>query len=386
LYLGAYGNFIQLGYAPDPTGTATDVVDIPWSLIKNYIVKANTGNTVAPKQTTIAELKGVLNTTDAIKWTATLISIDSAEFISADLFSTYAVDPNISSGVNKTIKDCSNAQLVIRMSSYANYRNAIIPDKRGPVTAIFSRFNTTPQLLIRDTTDLKMTGTRCDGVVVLPPAIITIDSLRKLYPDTSSTQVITLGNYEVHGTVISSYKDSNISNSSVSYMQDGSGRGINIFGISGLQLGDSISIKLNGHQLIVYNGSLEIKKGTSGSLNRTLIQSNRSVVPKVLTIAEFNADINNKVYNQRKYESTLVRFEGVTISGSPTTSFSGNKTVSDGANSVIMYSRNAPPFSTTALPTGPVNVTAIGLAYKNSTTQPVSIPELYLRKLPDDIN
>jgi hypothetical protein len=370
LYLGAYGNFIQLGYAPDPTGSASDVVDIPWSLIDNYIVKGKTGNTIAPKQVTISELKSVLNTADAVKWTATLVTIDSAEFITSDVGSTYAVDPNISSGVNKTIQDCGNSQLVIRMSSYANYRNALIPSGRGPVTAIFSRFNATAQLLIRDTTDLLLTGTRCGGVVIQPAVDITIDSLRKLHNDNVG---IGASAYKIHGVVISSRQDSNISRGNL-VIQDESGKGMLVyFGQNEVNrvLGDSVVITLDS--LITYAGVMEAKATLS---KMVMISSGKTVAPKLVSLATLNADLSQTSAKSRIYESTLVQIANCTITGAVPTYSSTNvpdrsKTVTDPTATITMYSQPTTPFKTTDFPTGVVTITAI--ASKFNTTNQIQI-------------
>jgi hypothetical protein len=195
-----------------------------------------------------------------------------------------------------------------------------------------------------------------------------------MYPDTSSTQTITLGNQILHGTVISSYKDSNISQSSSIYMQDESGRGINVYGISGLSMGDSITINLSGNQLIVYNGALELKKG-SGSISATKIAGGKTVTPVTITVKEFNDDVNQPIFNKRKYESALVKIVGATISGTPAF-YAGSKTVTDATGSVVLYTRNAPPYTTTALPIGTVSITAIGVKFKTT-------PELVIRNLSD---
>ncbi len=368
LYLGAYGKFMQLGYTPDNTNALSD---IPAAVIGKHVVKANTGNTIVPIKVNIADLKSL--NPDLM---GRLIQIDSAEFVANDVNQPYAQDPNIASGTDRTIEDCAGDNMVVRMSGYANFRNELIPAGKGPITAVFSRYNSTAQLLIRDTFDIRMNNTRCGGVIITPPVDITIDSLRKMYPDTSSTQNIVLGNQMIHGTVISSYADSNISQATSFYIQDESGRGINVYGISGLALGDSVTIKLSGNLLIVYNGALEVKKGTGATLAATKISGGKTVTPVMLSIADLNADLNNPLFKARKYESVLVKLSAVTITGSGF--FAGNNTLNDGTGTIIMYTRNTIPFTTTPTPTTPVNITGIGIKYKTT-------PEIYIRKVSLDV-
>ena len=247
-----------------------------------------------------------------------------------------------------------------------------IPAGKGPITAIYSRYNSTPQLLIRDTFDVRMNGTRCGGVVILPPVEIKIDSLRKLYNNTG----IVLSNYKIHGVVISSFPDSNMSKGSI-YMQDESGRGINIYygGTIAYKLGDSLSVDVTGDSLIVYKGILEVKKAAAKTTN---VGTGKTVTPALVTLAQLTADMNNASYKDRVYESTLVKVNACTISGTPTTygdASNAGRTITDATGTFILYCRNTTPYNATNYAPGIVNIT--GIASKYNTNQ------LLIRKLSD---
>jgi hypothetical protein len=367
LYMGAYGGFIQLGYTPDNTNA---ISDIPWSIISDFIVKANTGNKVEPKQVTIPQLKALLNSVDATKWMGTLIQIDSAEFLASEVGNVYAQDPAIASGTDRKIADCSNTQIVIRMSGYASYRNTLLPSGKGPVTAIFSRYNSTPQLLIRDTTDLPLRGTRCGGVVIVPAVDVTIDSLRKMHNQNAS---VSAKAYKIHGTIISSRLDSSISKGNI-FIQDESGRGMLVyFGQNEVNkmIGDSVTIELDS--LVTYAGVMEAKANLA---KMVVISGGHSVTPKLITLADLNADLSQTTLKDRKYESTLVQIDNCTITGTPAT-YSGpniadrSKTVTDPTSTIVMYSQGTVPFKTTTYPTVPVIITAV--ASKFNTTNQIQI-------------
>ncbi len=362
LYVGAYGGFLQLGYTPDVTNALSD---IPSALISKHIIKANTGNVVVPRKVTITELKS-LNTT-TIKWLGTLIQIDSAQFQASIVNEPYAQDPNISSGTDRAIEDCIGKNIVLRMSGYATFRNVLIPSGKGPVTAIYSRYNSTPQLLIRDTSDINMRDPRCGGVVIQPAIDITIDSLRKLHNASAS---INARAYKIHGVVTSSRSDSSITKGNL-FIQDESNRGIIVyFGQNEVNklLGDSVVIELDS--LVTYGGIIEAKATLS---KMTKISSGKTVQPKVLTLSELNADLSQTLPKDRKYESVVVRVTGCTISGSPAT-FSGpnvadrSKTVSDGTGTITMYSQSTEPWKSTSYPTGIVTITAVASKF-NTTNQ-----------------
>jgi hypothetical protein len=223
-------------------------------------------------------------------------------------------------------------------------------------------------MLLRDTTDLKMNAPRCNGIVIAPSQDITIDSLRKMFNGTG----IMLGNYKIHGVVTSSFKDSNISKGSL-YLQDESGRGINIYygGTISYKLGDSLSIDVSGDSLILYRGLLEIDKASSKT---TLVGTNKTINPVSVTIQDLLQDLSNSSAKARIYESRLVRITGCTITGA-TTFYSGSKTITDATGNMVMYSRNSPPYTTTTFPTTPVTITAIASIFNS--------PQVLLRSLAD---
>lgn len=362
LYLGAYGKFMQIGYTPDITNALSE---IPSAIISKHVVKANTGNIIPPISVNISDLYSF--NPDLL---GKLIKIDSAQFIAADVNQPYAQDPNISSGTDRTIEDCVGDDIVVRMSGYANYRNELLPAGKGPITAIYSRYNNTPQLLIRDTFDVKMYASRCGGVVIVPPARITIDSLRKLH---NSTMSINASAYKIRGVITSSRADSNISKGNL-YIQDESNAGVIVyFGQSeiGKMLGDSVEIELDS--LVTYAGVIEAKAKLS---KMKLLASGKTVVAKEITLAALNTDLSQTLPKDRKYESVLVKVLNCTITGSPAT-YSGpnvadrSKTVNDGTGSITMYSQSTEPWKSTLYPTGIVTITAV--ASKFNTTNQIQI-------------
>lgn len=364
LYLGEYNGFVQLGYLPDNSNALSD---IPTHLISKYIVKASYPHVVEPRAVSILQVKTLTATNK--KWIGTLLKFDSVEITQAQVGLPYAQDASIASGTDRTFVDCAGNSLIVRNSGYANFRNTLLPAGKGPLTAVFSVYGSTSQMLIRDTTDMPLYGTRCGGVVIAPAAEITIDSLRKLYNGSN----IMLGNYKIHGVVTSSWKDSNISKGGL-YLQDESGRGINIYyGNTNItyKLGDSLSIDVSADSLITYKGLLEIKKA---SAKTTVVGSNKTVDPVVVTIAALVADLTNPTVKARMYESRLVKIMGCTITGTPAT-YNGSKTMTDATGNTVLYCRNAAPYNVTSYPTGTVSITGIASLF--------TTPQVLIRSLAD---
>lgn len=373
LYLGAYGNFLQLGGGFDAIGNS--VYEIPSNSFDKFVVKANYPNKIEPLKVKISQI-AFTNSTQSVQqrqWLGRLIEIDSTEFVPEEVGQPFAQDPNISSGTDRNIQDCSGSKIVLRNSGYSQFRLAPIPAGNGKLTAIYSTYETgtkkTPQLLIRDTSDVPFRQTRCGGVVITPPVDITIDSLRKIYKGTDSTQTLVLGNLKIHGVVISKISpDSNISKYNL-ILQDESGRGIVVYYSTGYDyaLGDSLLIDVSAQELSIYRGTMEV---VATKAKTTKLATGKTVTPVVLTLADLNADLNNAEFNKRMYESTLVTVNGCTIGGTPTT-YSGDKTISDGTGTITLFTRFNANFANNSCPTTPVNITAIATKFyytKNELT------------------
>jgi hypothetical protein len=377
LYLGAYGNFIQLGGGYDQVGAS--IYEVPDKMIGNYVVKANYVGDVAPRVVKISEIafsNSSQNQTHR-QWLGTLIRIDSAEFDAAEVGQIYAQDPNIASATERSVKDCPGGNIVLRTSGYCNFRTKVIPALNGSITAVYSTYETsskkTPQLMIRDDKDVKFINTRCGGVIVTPPVDITIDSLRKLYIGTDTNQTIVLPNLKIHGVVTCSIQDSNISKFSM-MLQDESNKGIVVYYPSGYTyaMGDSVVIDVSAQELIYYRGTLEVKANTTKT---TKVGSGKVVSIPVVTLGQLNTDLNNPVFRDRLYESIVVRVDNCTIGGTPTT-YSGEKTVTDGTGNIALFTRFSASFANDPCKEGNASITG-------HATKFFSKNEIVMRKIGD---
>jgi hypothetical protein len=341
LYLGAYGKFIQLGYKPDISNSLSDIPSIK---IANYIVKASfIPDSIKPKVVSINQLTSV----DAnAKLLGTLIQIDEAEFEGSVIGQPYAQDPNIASGTDRMIEDCALTQIIVRNSGYASFKNALLPAGKGPIKAIYSRYNSDAQLLIRDTSDVQMNGSRCSGNLNL----VSIKSIRQMFPGSGN---FNLGNeLKIKGIVISDKSKGNISANNIA-IQDATGGIVARFtSSSGLpSLGDEVEINVSGAVLSEYpttgGGVLQIGGLSTGKFIKT---GTGSVTPRIATIKQINDSLE-------AWESTLVSVSGVTLTGGAT--YSGSKTATDASGTITLYTMSGATFATSTLPTTPVSVIAI---------------------------
>jgi hypothetical protein len=361
LTLGYDGGLPVLGYYPDaqllPSG-------IPLSGLKEYIITGATGHTVNPKVLTLPEAKNAADDPDLY---SRLVVITDAQF--EDTSVSYA-QPN--GATSRELIDCSSSdeRLAVRTSNYASFANIPLPKGKGKVTGIFTVFvsatngSRTPQLVLRDTIDVSFTSPRCTGVSNQPVAVISIDSLRKLYQGAGTK----LGSYAIKGVVISDALNKNISSGSV-VLQDGD-KGVTVYwgGSVSYNVGDSLLIDVTGDSLLMFQGALEVKR--SSSAKPVPLATGKTVLPYQLTIAQLNAEFP-------KYESTLVKIVNANVIGGG--SYSGSKTLVDGTGSITLYTLSTALFASQPVPAGTKSFVGIATPFTGG------VKELKLRDPASDV-
>ncbi len=321
--------------------------------LEKHIVKGNVGNKVVPQTVDLATAR--LGSPELFN---RLITIPDVQFADAGL--TYT-QPNATS--NRDIRDCDFNTLVVRSSNYAKFASYALPEGRGSITGIYTVYissggTVTPQLVIRDTSDVQLNMPRCGAGP--GAAMVSIDSLRLMY--TLSSDSI-LGQYTIRGIVISDrrYKNQNGQNIVI---QDGE-RGIVVrFSTAHtFDLGDELEIELVGASLSEYNNLLQVGPPSGGTFppsRAVRTGTGKSVTPKLLAISQIIGS------DFEKYESTLVKIMNVDISSG---TYSGNKSLKDATNTagtLKLYTIASATFSGETVPSRKVNITGILGQYRDT--------------------
>lgn len=353
LFIGEYGQNKQLGYTPDASGS---VSNIPFVEAGKYIIKANYPNPVVADTFTVAELSNVSAMQAHLN---TLIAIKDVEFADDAVGAPYAQLASLASATNRTIKDCNGSTITLRTSGYANFQPLSIPGGRGIIVGIYTRFNNTPQLYIRDTSDVRLRDSiRCNGSVYRNPELISIDSLRKYY---TGSEVV-LPNLKIRGIVISDASNGNVSAGNVVLQGGNNDKGIVLYfgGNPNYNVGDSIEVNVTGATLKEYRGKLELENVSTSKTTR--LSAGRTITPRTVTISEIAANVAN-------YESTLVRIANVTWDASYTTinGDRGNLNVSDATGTILHYTANGASFKEFVLPPSPATA-IVGIIERYNTT------------------
>jgi hypothetical protein len=162
LVLGYYGGLPTLGGSFDEQ---LGINGISGNQIEPHIVKADVGHVITPLAVTLSQVKTYDTSAAKRALLNRLITISDVEFADGELGKTYT-DPNATT--NRNLQDCSAGSIIIRSSNYANFHALTLPGGHGSITGIYTVYSTsasngTPQLIIRDTTDVKFYSLRCDG-------------------------------------------------------------------------------------------------------------------------------------------------------------------------------------------------------------------------------
>ena len=309
---------------------------IPSGLVSKYITGGKWGLNVAPKEVTMATLSSVPS--------QVLVRISGVQFNAADTSLPYA-NAVTQQSVNRVVEDCSGNTIDLYSSGYATFAGSLTSPGKGFITAVYKLYGGFGELQIRNTNDVDMPNGRCGS----SSGTTIIKTIQEIKDTSSSTSTIIIPDgWTIRGTVISDVAQGNITAKNLA-VQDGQAGIIVRFTAnnSALQLNDSVQIELTGGNLYFYNGLLEVDQIPNA---RATVLGTGTIQPNVVTIAQVMADVNT-------YQSTLIRLNGVTLSGS--TTFSGNTVVTQGAETIGMYTSTGALFAGDPLPTGTINLVGL---------------------------
>lgn len=321
MMLGDYGGTIQIGLdsSRSEDGRFLNLDGIPQALFDQYLVKGSFNNTVIPKIVKPAAFTKNIN--DPLL--STLVQIEQAEFRDADIHKTYA-DPSTNvSAVNFTIATCDKQSILLRNSSYARFAAFNVPDGNGTITGIPGIFNGTPQLFIRDTSDVQFAGTRCSGQATTP----VFKTIAELKGYATADSLIPLGVY-ISGVVVSGTQNEAAANYRLQDASAGIQLRFNTAANPNAATGDSLTVTVGGLSLSTFNGGLQVS-----NINQAVKTGAGMVEPKRATIAAIIA-------NSRAWESTVVTIDNVTIEVATTSGTGTNYLVSDATGQLTSFVRS----------------------------------------------
>lgn len=164
LCLSDYHNMIQLGIKSTSNGLVT-LEGIPAPLIPNYVIGGSLGNDATPMSIVATDLNTPSGfTTMQNPLLGNLVKLSGYEFLLGDTKRSYADTSYYHStlGGQINVKSCDGSgPFIVMTSGYADFASKAPEAGNGTITAIYTVYNTTKQLIIRDTTDVQFSGPRC---------------------------------------------------------------------------------------------------------------------------------------------------------------------------------------------------------------------------------
>jgi len=153
LWLSDYAGMTQIGIGVDRSDPASPfLLGIPQPLMNRYISLLAGGKLMKPILVLATGLA------DSLK--GCLVAIEHLEFVASDTGKPYSDLVN-QLPASHTLRTCSIGNLYLRTSGFASFGNALTQRGNGTATGIYTVFRTQKQLVIRDTSDMQLTGLRC---------------------------------------------------------------------------------------------------------------------------------------------------------------------------------------------------------------------------------
>jgi hypothetical protein len=154
LFIGDYGNFWQLGSEPyhqDNGDIRVSGIDV-----YNNVLKISIDNPTFPAVATITQAKSAA-------YLGKLVTLNNVQFTDEMNGLTWADAKNLAT-MNRDLEDCSGKSIIVRTSGFAYYAGENLPTGKGSITGIVTIFSGTYQFIVRDYTEVLMTGDRCGYV------------------------------------------------------------------------------------------------------------------------------------------------------------------------------------------------------------------------------
>jgi hypothetical protein len=359
--LGMYAGNLQIGgYLDSVTSPGTKQAGyFTADRIASSIVKGSAGNKLIADTVSI----GGLNDFHQYR----LVCIKNSEFDPLSV-GMYFADYTNKQDASRKLFECSGNFMDVRTSAFSSIANLQVPSGNGKVTGVYTIYKSnsgtiTKQLKLRDATEMELKPVKCGGDAPLKA----LSEIKALY---SVGNPVTLGEFKIEGIVISDRVNNNIFSKNVVIQNGTTGMVISFPTPHTLDLGDKISIAINGGKLEEYKNLLQISNINSTMVS--VLSKNNVVQPRLTNVA----DLKN---NFEAWESTLVKIVNPTLTpGGSATTYSGNVAINDAtAAGVTLYTYPAATFSGAPIKGAPlVGVTGI-------VSQYLSTLQLQMRKVED---
>ncbi|MBQ3604698.1 MAG: choice-of-anchor J domain-containing protein [Muribaculaceae bacterium] len=151
MYIGKYNGLQQLGFPEYSTQYGWEATFMEMDFFKQH---AQFNGLPQPAEidtipVDIAKINAIKSNADSLqKWQSQLVRFDSVQWVEAGKPYSEA-----SASTNRYIKDANGNKMLVRNSSYATFRDKLLPSGTGSVVGILSYYGTEWQVMLRSTDD-----------------------------------------------------------------------------------------------------------------------------------------------------------------------------------------------------------------------------------------
>ncbi|MEI6865052.1 DUF5689 domain-containing protein [Flavicella sp.] len=295
LSIGYNRGALEIGKA-----AGSELERIPNSEVFNHFIRSCDEEEVVPNSISISKITDI--------HVGTLIKLNRVQFITRDLGGSYGVlnsTQTVDRLLEETNADCKlNSQINVRISGFSDFKNRELPEGKGSITGILSKYYSEYQLVLRNENDVVLGEERC-AIVTLDEPTISYQQIINMY----SNKVVEFGidkDYVFEGYVTSSDQEGNFINTL--FIQDAyeNPKGgfcllvdeENMF--ESFQVGDRVLLNLNYLYLDKIDGVYtvgvfkddSVTEISEGEVNRYLFNSQESfeIIPRIITLEEISKE------------------------------------------------------------------------------------------------
>ncbi|MBK5214694.1 MAG: hypothetical protein JJE55_13645 [Flavobacteriaceae bacterium] len=150
LYIGEYAGLPTIGVQDGDEVGRIDVIEFESRILRSTEIAEIVPTIISIAETSNPERMNTLVQFEDVQFPDGIAGVEHY----GNLTNTY--------GVNRDVENCDGETVILRTSGYADFKNLMLPEGNGTLTAVLSIFNSDVQLFIRDIDDVVMEGERCD--------------------------------------------------------------------------------------------------------------------------------------------------------------------------------------------------------------------------------
>jgi hypothetical protein len=309
LSLGYTRGTLEIGKA-----VATELQRIPSGEVSSHFFRSCETEEIIPKNVSLDKIDDT--------YLDMLLQIDDVQFKSEDLGKVYA-ELNSTKSIDRLLEQVSEncdmvSEITLRISGFSDFKSKELPEGKGVVTAVLTKYYSEYQLLLRTEEDVRFKEERC-AVANTIAATISYRQIIDLYDD----KLLEFGvnqPYVFEGFVVSSDEEGNFTKRL--FIQEGTENSEGGFQVlvdeenlyEDFKIGDRVYIKLNnlyldqidGVYTIGFPDNESVQEIEEGFFKKYIIntQENSTIVPRKINLSEASVNL---------HQNTLVTLENVQL-------------------------------------------------------------------------